>query len=97
MKIRILFLVCVISLGWGLSGATEPTDTFPPGAVRNGQVKWGNTHSGRPSGEPVRDIKQAVKESKKPQTEGDICLYGPRDIPSVMTQPARTAVARSWP
>jgi hypothetical protein len=97
MKIGVLFLVFAISLVWSLCGAAEPTDTFLPGTVRNGHAKSGIAHLGKPSSEPGRDTKQGVKEIKKSQAEGDIRLYGPRDLPPVMIQAARTAAVRPWP
>jgi hypothetical protein len=95
MKIRFLFLLLLGSILPVLTLGAEGVDaTAVSGGGKNIQGKTGNPHPAQSTNEyPPRGAKQTWKENKKTQAGEDICLYGPRDLPSVMVQAAR-ATAR---
>lgn len=91
MKTAMLFLVLYWCLFPVLALATDGHDTtVVSGGRKNASAKIDNFSSAALRNEYAsRDARQKYREIKKPQTEEDIVLYGPRDLPSVMVHATR--------
>jgi hypothetical protein len=89
MKMHLFFLLLLGFLFPVLAMGAEGVDaTVVSGSGKNIQGKTGNPHPTQPTNEY---LPRGAKQKSKPQADGDICLYGPRDLPSVMVQAARAA------